>query len=150
MSNKNNRGRSTGWARTKKFPHARHPAFYKKKSKNNEIEYITFTHSDEVDFDSDNENKPIEHHDIVKPRKLSKNISKNKGDKKDSYVVPRVYEGQRSALGQNTDEFGYDNSDKAIIDDVFNNAPRYKVPFTSNSNKKISDLNRRKKGKKRK
>ena len=52
MAKKNNRKRkSSGWAKTKSYPHERHPATYRRKgSKNDDIEYITFTHSPEVDF----------------------------------------------------------------------------------------------------
>ena len=52
MSKKNNRNRrNTGWAKTKSYPHERHPATYRRKSTgSDDIEYITFTHSSEVDF----------------------------------------------------------------------------------------------------
>ena len=50
---KNNRKRTTGWAKTKSYPHERHPATYRRKGVgSDDIEYITFTHSAEVDFDN--------------------------------------------------------------------------------------------------
>lgn len=47
MPKKNNRNRkNTGWAKTKSYPHERHPATYRRKSAgSDDIEYITFTHS---------------------------------------------------------------------------------------------------------
>ena len=38
-----------GWAKTKFFPHKRHPARYKRVGKD-EVEYLTFTHSPKVDL----------------------------------------------------------------------------------------------------
>ena len=48
---KKNRGRKNGWAKTKSFPHERHPAtYYRKNPSDDSVEYIAFTHSEEVDF----------------------------------------------------------------------------------------------------
>ena len=44
---KKNRKRLSGWAKTKKYPHERHPANYVR-TVGDKIEYITFTHSPEV------------------------------------------------------------------------------------------------------
>ena len=133
---KNNRKRLTGWAHTKKYPHKNHPAYFRKKGQD-DIEYVTFTHSSEVDFDKDNKKKPIEKHDKVVTKKLNKNIdSKRKGDSKYSHIVPRVYEGTRSALGTGTNDYKLDNADIPLVDSIFQNAKRYKVPFTGNKPKK--------------
>lgn len=128
----NNRKRSTGWAHTKKYPHKNHPAYYRKTGQD-DVEYITFTHSDKVDFDKDNKSKPIERHDIVRTRKLNENIDKTDNKKGEySYVVPRVYEGKRSALGAGTNKYKLSEEDKPIVDTIFKNGKRYKVPRTGN------------------
>ena len=133
MAKKNTRRRSTGWAHTKRIPHYNHPAYYRKKGQD-EIEYVTFTHSVEVDFDKNNKKKPIEKHDKVVTKRLHKNIdSARKGDSKYSHVVPRVYEGKRSALGKGTNEYVLDNLDKPLIDEIFANGKRYKIISKDNS-----------------
>ena len=76
MAKKNIRKRSTGWAHTKKYPHKNHPAYFRKTGQD-DIEYVTFTHSEKVDFDKENKGKPIEKHDVVKTRKLKVNIDKS-------------------------------------------------------------------------
>jgi len=133
---KNNRKRSTGWAHTKKYPHKNHPAYFRKTGQD-DIEYVTFTHSSEVDFDKDNKKKPIEQHDKVTTRMLNVNVDrKKKGDSRYSHVVPRVYEGSRSALGTGTNKYKIDRSDEPLIDDIFQNGERFKVPHTGNKPKK--------------
>lgn len=135
MAKKNNRKRSTGWAHTKQFPHKRHPAFFRKTGQD-DIEYVTFTHSEKVDFDKDNKVKPIEKHDIVKTRKLNVNIDKTERKKgKYSHVIPRVYEGKRSALGTGTNMYKLAEEDKPIIDTIFKNGKRYRVPYTGSKPK---------------
>lgn len=112
------RKRSTGWARTKEYPHKRHPAYYRKQQGDN-IEYVTFTHSDAVDLGKEK----------VPTKKLNKNIDyKNKGENRYSHVLPRVYEGERSALGKGTNDFKLDKSDKATVDKIFATGKRYPVP----------------------
>ena len=58
MPKKNNRNRkNTGWARTKEYPHKKHPATYRRKSTgSDDIEYITFTHSPEYEVHGNDEN----------------------------------------------------------------------------------------------
>ena len=132
---KNNRKRSTGWAHTKQFPHKRHPAYFRKTGQD-DIEYVTFTHSGKVDFDIDNKRKPIEKQDIVKTRKLKVNIDKTEKNKGEySHVIPRVYEGKRSALGAGTNKYKLAEEDKPTVDDIFKNGKRYKVPRTGNKPK---------------
>ena len=132
---KNNRKRSTGWAHTKKYPHKNHPAYFRKTGQD-DVEYITFTHSEKVDFDKDNKRKPIEKHDVVKTRKLKVNIDKTEENKGEySHVVPRVYEGKRSALGVGTSKYKLAEEDKPTVDDIFKNGKRYKVPRTGNKPK---------------
>lgn len=122
--------KKTGWSNTKQYPHKRHPAYFRKTGQD-DIEYVTFTHSEEVDFDKDDKKKPLEEHDIVKTNKLNKNISVNaKPEDELSRVIPRVYEGKRSALGKGTNEYKLAEEDKPIIDEVFKTGKRYKVPHT--------------------
>lgn len=135
MAKKNNRKRSTGWAHTKQFPHKRHPAYFRKTGQD-DIEYVTFTHSEKVDFDKDNKAKPIEKHDIVETRRLKVNIDKTEKNKGEySHVVPRVYEGKRSALGAGTNTYKLAEDDKPTVDYIFKTGKRYKVPRTGNKSK---------------
>ena len=132
MAKKNNRKRSTGWAHTKQFPHKRHPAYFRKTGQD-DIEYVTFTHSEKVDFDKDNKAKPIEKHDIVETRRLKVNIDKTEKNKGEySHVVPRVYEGKRSALGAGTNTYKLAEDDKPTVDYIFKKGKRNKVPRTGN------------------
>ena len=127
--------RKTDWAHTKEVPHKNHPAYFKKKGGDN-IEYVTFTHSNSVDFDKDS-NKPLEEHDIVETRQLQVNIDKTKkGSDEKSHVVPRVYIGTRSSLGKGTNKFELSELDEPLIDEIFKTAPRYPIPKTSNSKQK--------------
>lgn len=135
MAKINNRKRSTGWAHTKKFPHKRHPAFFRKTGQD-DVEYVTFTHAKKVDFDKDNKKKPPEKHDVVKTRRLKVNIDKTEKNKGEySHVIPRVYEGKRSALGAGTNKYKLSEKDKPIVDDIFKNGKRYKVPYTGSKPK---------------
>ena len=69
MPKKNNRNRkNTGWARTKEYPHKKHPATYRRKSTgSDDIEYITFTHSPEVDFGEKGKVRTVPMLDNVSP-----------------------------------------------------------------------------------
>jgi hypothetical protein len=131
-SRKQRKKRSTGWAKTKRIPHKRHPALFRKKS-GDDIEYITFTHSKIVDFDKDNKKKPLEKHDIVKAEPLNVNIGNDEKGEKLSYVVPRVYDGKRSALGEGTTDYKLDKSDESLIDKIFETGKHYKVEYSGNS-----------------
>lgn len=149
MAKKSSRKRSTGWAHTKQFPHKRHPAYFRK-SGQDDVEYVTFTHSEEVDFDKDNKAKPIEKHDVVKTRRLKVNIDKTeKSQGEYSHVIPRVYEGRRSALGSGTNKYKLAEEDKPIVDDVFKNGKRYKVPYTGGKPKNKNPA-KKQQGKKKK
>jgi hypothetical protein len=120
-----NRKDSTGWAETKRVPHVKHPAFYKKKGQD-DVDYVTFTHSLDVDLDG----KKIE------ALPLKSNINKNERGKSISHVLPKVYRGKRSALGKDTDKYSLTKEDRIIVDDVFENCPVEYVKFTGNSKDK--------------
>lgn len=127
MAKKNNRKRSTGWAKTKWYPHKKHPAFYKREGQD-DIEYVTFTHSKKVTFPSGESIDTVD---------LDYNIDySNKGDHRYSHVVPRVYKGKRSALGKDTNEYRLEKSDRDKVDKIFTTGKRYPVPHTGNSIKK--------------
>lgn len=131
---KNNRKRSTGWARTKDYPHKKHPANYKRTGKD-DIEYITFTHSDEVDL-GDKKVRTIPLSDNISPAEREKNKRENKkyGENR-SYAYPKVFVGKRSALGKETDEFSPVDFDKKRIDKMFEVFPRENVPETGGKTK---------------
>ena len=75
---KNNRKRTTGWAKTKSYPHERHPATYRRKGVgSDDIEYITFTHSDEVDLDN-KKVRTVPMLDNVSPAERRKNKEQGK------------------------------------------------------------------------
>ncbi len=135
MSNKKNRKRLTGWAWTKKYPHENHPATYHRKG-SNEIEYITFTHSKEVDFGKKGKVHTIPLSDNISPleREKNKRHGKMHGENR-SYVYPKVYDGKRSALGKETDEFNPVDSDKEYIKKMFEVFPREQVPLTGGKGK---------------
>lgn len=122
-----------GFAETKEYPHKKHPAKFKKKRGSDEIEYITFTHSDKVELDDV----------IVITKPLTSNINpkergtlNEKGEPNISYVYPKVYVGKRSALGKGTDKYSLVEADKDIVNELFATLPREVVPRTSNSKKK--------------
>lgn len=131
---KRNRSRNTsGFAETKEYPHKKHPAKFKKKRGSDKVEYITFTHSEEVEID----NVVI----ITKP--LTSNINpkergtlNEKGEPNISYAYPKVYVGKRSALGKGTDKYSLVEADSKIVEELFATLPREEVPKTSNSKKK--------------
>ena len=74
MSKKNNRNRkNSGWARTKEYPHKKHPATYRRKgSGSDDIEYITFTHSSEVDFGERGKVRTVPMLDNISPAERKK------------------------------------------------------------------------------
>ena len=127
---KNNRKRSTGWARTKEYPHKKHPATYKRKNCD-EIEYITFTHSDEVDLGKKGKIRTVPLLDNISPaeRKKNKEQGKKQGENR-TYAYPKVFVGKRSALGRESDEFDPVDFDKKRIGKMFDVFPREKVPTT--------------------
>lgn len=126
MGKKNNRSRkSSGFAHTKKYPHERHPAHYRKKGAD-DIEYLTFTHSDEV---------ILRNGESVKTIPLKSNITPSERGKRKSYVYPKVYLGKRSALGKDTNEYSIPLEDKADVDRFFRELPKEKVKFTGSKPK---------------
>ena len=125
MLNKRSR-RKNGFARTKNYPFKNHPAFYKKLG-NDYIEFITFTHSDSVDFP---EGK-VE----TKELRVNINYKDSKEKQRKSYVVPKVYESKRSALKNELHDFRVDKVDMPLIEDVFKNSKKQKINYISNSKK---------------
>ena len=123
---KKRRKRKNGFARTKRYPLLNHPAYYRKKDTDN-IEYVTFTHLEEVDLEDEK----------IKTIKLIVNICKTEKEiDKYSYVVPRVYIGKRSSLKDEIHNFSIDKIDKPIIVEIFNKSERYPIKYTNNSKNK--------------
>ena len=137
MAKKFNRKRkSSGWAYTKSYPHASHPATYRRKgSRSDEIEYMTFTHSPEVDF-GNKKVRTVPLLDNVSPAERRKNKAQGKkfGENR-SYAYPKVFVGKRSALHDETDEFDPIDFDKKRIGKMFKIFPRENVPFTGGKGK---------------
>ena len=133
---KNNRKRSTGWAQTKRYPHAAHPATYRRKGiGSDDIEYITFTHSDEVDLDN-KKVRTVTMLDNVSPAERGKNKEQgNKFGGKRAYAYPEVFVGKRSALHNETKEFEPVEFDKKRIKKMFEIFPRENVPVTGGKTK---------------
>ena len=130
MKKKPNRKRSTGWARTKDYPHKKHPATYRRKN-GDEVEYITFTHSDEVDLGQHGKVRTVPLLDNISPAERKKNNDQGlKHGENRSYAYPKVYVGKRSALGKETDEFEPVDFDKKRIGKMFEVFPRENVPTT--------------------
>ena len=130
MKKKPNRKRSTGWAWTKKYPHENHPATYRRKN-GDEIEYLTFTHSDEIDFGKNGKVQTVPLLDNISPAEREKNKAQGlKHGENRSYAYPKVYDGKRSALGAETDKFEPVDFDKKRIGKMFEVFPRENVPTT--------------------
>lgn len=132
MGQKNNRKRSTGWAWTKEYPHSNHPATYHRlNTGNDDAEYITFTHSEEVDLGKKGKVRTVPLLDNISPseRKKNKEQGKKQGENR-SYAYPKVFVGKRSALGSETDEFEPVDFDKKRIGKMFEVFPRENVPAT--------------------
>lgn len=123
-----------GWVYTKVYPHANHPAKYKRID-NDSIEYITFTHSPEVDHDGKLvQTVPLL--DNISPAERAKNKREGKkfGENR-TYAYPKVYRGKRSALGEETTEFKPVPFDKKRICKMFDVFPRENVPVTGGKSK---------------
>lgn len=116
-----------GFAKTKEDPHRMHPAFYRKKS-SDEIDYVTFTHSPIV---YDEKGNPIA---VTIP--LTSNISPKERGKKISYIYPKSYNGKRSALGIEENDYSLTKEDKKIVLDSLDTLPKEQIKKTSNSKKK--------------
>lgn len=126
MRNRN----TSGFAKTKKVPHENHPAFFKRKGQN-EVEYVTFTHSDEVDLGGKKKVKTIPLTDNIAPEE--------RGTDKKSHAYPKVYEGKRSALGKGEKKYNLTPKSRKVVEDVFENCPREKVKYTGNSEKRAKN-----------
>lgn len=117
----------SGYADTKQHPHKNHPAKYNR-LKNDNIEYITFTHHDKVKLGN-------KFYDTIP---LTSNIDKNERNKpnRKSHVFPKVFIGKRSALGKENKSYDLTKEDNDIANDLFETLPREKAPYTSNSYRK--------------
>ena len=131
MSNNNRRRKTGGWAKTKKYPHERHPANYVRKV-GDKIEYITFTHSPEIQLSNGAVIQTVPMSDNVS--KIEREKAKREGKTRfetRSYAYPVVFEGKRSALGSEVvGEFEPTPFDKARIETMFKIFPRVPVTVT--------------------
>lgn len=139
--------KNNGWARTKFYPHKKHPAYYVR-TNGDDIEYITFTHSEVVDF-GNKKVRTVPLSDNISEKERKSNIAAgNKRGANRTYAVPTVYEGKRSSLHKETNEFSPTEFDKKRIDKMFKFFPKEKVPLTGGKQK--FNKNKRRKNKKRK
>lgn len=120
MAKKGNRRSKSGWAYTKKYPHENHPARFRKIT-SDDIDYLTFTHSDKIDLPDGRSVQTIPLHG---------NIKQSEQGKSKSYVYPKVFRGKRSALGAKTTEFNLSPTDKQTVDKLFDTLPSENVPIT--------------------
>ena len=119
----NNNRKKFGWANTKAYPHKFHPARYQKIG-NDEIIYLTFTHSPVVQYPNGRKVQTIPMNDNVSKRERDDN--KRRGLRKGeniSYAYPNVFRGNRSALGPETDEFSFIDLDRDLSYRLFNTLP---------------------------
>ena len=134
--NNNRRRKTGGWAKTKKYPHERHPANYVRKV-GDKVEYITFTHSPEVHLSNGAVIQTVPMSDNVSKKEREENSRKGlKRGENRSYAYPVVFEGKRSALGgEAVGEFEPTPFDKARIDKLFKILPRVTVSVTGGAGK---------------
>ncbi len=128
MGKKQHSKKKEGFADTKEYPHRKHPARYRKTSKDDSIIYLTTTHHDEVEINGK----------IVKTIPLDNNINpseRNQPDKK-SYIYPKVYVGKRSHLGKERLDLWLIGDDIKRVDELFDTLPRENVKYQTNSKKK--------------
>ena len=80
-----------------------------------EIEYLTFTHKDEVDL-GNKKVRTVPMLDNISPaeRRKNKEQGKKPGENR-SYAYPKVFVGKRSALKEESDEFDPVEFDKDRI-----------------------------------
>ena len=102
-----------GFANTKKYPHSNHPSFYLRKDKD-DIEYVTFTHSNIVDIDGKQ----------INTIPLTSNIDPKERGKRISYVFPEVYVWKRSSLYEEKKDYSLLEEDKKIVYYIFKNYPK--------------------------
>ena len=129
----NNRRKAGGWARTKKYPHERHPANYMRIVGDN-IEYLTFTHSPNVVLSNGTVIQTVPMLDNVSKKEREENRRKGlKQGENRSYAYPVVFVGKRSALHKEiVGEFDPVPFDKARIETMFKVFPRVVVKYTGN------------------
>ena len=123
---KNNATKSKrhGFADTKKGVHGTksHPSKYKKISRSSDdLEYVTFTHHEEVEIDNEK----------INTIELTSNIDPQKRGKEKSRVVPIVYKGKRSTLGKERTDLSLTNHYQKIVDDLFEKGERRPAPKKS-------------------
>ena len=127
-----NTRKTEGFANAKKYPHKKHPAYYKQLSRNN-IEYVTFTHSpNNVKIDGQEyEVKPL--NDSIKSNNT---IKQNKKDKiKRNYVCLVKFVSNRNILGQDNNNYAFSDKDKKMVDNLFKTLPTLHIEFTKNKRK---------------
>lgn len=128
MAKVNRKRKTWGYAHTKEYPHKRHPAYYVRKGQH-DIDYITFTHSSEVDFE-DGKVTTIKMPDNISPKERAE--SPNKA----SYAYPNKFKGTREALGEESNEYDLTPRNRDKMNELMNTLPEKQVPYTSNSKKK--------------
>lgn len=132
MGKKKNRRRQVGFSDTRNFPHKNHPANYRKRG-DDDIDYVTFTHSDEVHLSNGKKVKTIPLTDNISKKERA--INKQTGKKTISYVYPKVFRGKRSALGKENKDYSLVPDDKLIVEKLFVDLPVENVPVTGGANK---------------
>lgn len=131
MAKRNRKRKTGGWAHTKKYPHENHPANYVRKV-GDKIEYLTFTHSQEVKLPNAAIIQTVPMADNVSKKEREENARKGlKRGENRSYAYPVVFVGRRSALhSEIIDEFEPVPFDKNRIETMFKVFPRVNVKYT--------------------
>ena len=114
----------------KKLPAPGHPAQYRSTNKNGQIEFVTFTHSPEIDLNKFFNATPHKTQNKLHTEKLENSIYIEKqNSNQTSYVVPVVYEGSRTLLGtKRNNKFKITSAkDKKKIDKIFKTGTRIKI-----------------------
>ena len=147
-NNRNRKGKS-GWVDTRKRPHKQHPANYKRKTVNDDnVKYLTFTHSSAVETVINGKKYvvhtiPLTDNISIKERAENRRKGLKPGENR-SYVFPLVYNGSRSSLGKNNDDYSPVLADKIIIDTLFLSLPEMTTPIGKGIDKKITKKKPRK------
>ncbi|MBQ9104336.1 MAG: hypothetical protein IJY57_04570 [Clostridia bacterium] len=114
------------FAYTRNIPVKNHPAQIRGTKGNKKVEFVVFTHAEEIDLDL-NSNKPIEEHRRKSTIKLNHKIEQNPKDNRKSRVSPVVYVADRDKLGSNRTDYSLHKEDKKIVDNIFKNGQREKL-----------------------
>lgn len=130
---------------TKQYPHKKHPAKYRYDN-NDEVKYITFTHSPEIELNDGQTIQTVPLSENISPeeRKKNKQEGKKRGENR-SYAYPKVFKGKRSSLGSETTKFKPTEFDKKRINKMFEIFPEENVPVTGGE----GQYRKRKKSKKK-